>query len=198
MICIVDYGVGNLGAIGNMLKCLGVDAVVSGDISTIKSADKLILPGVGSFDYAVNQLRDLGLFGVLDHEAKVNNKPILGICLGMQLMTKFSEEGKQAGFGWVDAEVKKFQLEGLKVPHMGWNGVEHVNNVLTFDDDDERFYFVHSYYVDCKDPNDIMYNTTYGREFVSGFRKDNIIGVQFHPEKSHRFGMALLQKFCEL
>jgi glutamine amidotransferase len=197
MICIVDYGVGNLGAISNMLKCLGVDAVVSGDISTIEAADKLILPGVGSFDYAVNQLKKLGLFDVLDREATVKCKPIIGICLGMQLMAKSSEEGDQAGFGWVDAEVKKFSLEGLKVPHMGWNSVEYANNPLTFNND-ERFYFVHSYYVECNDPNDVMYNTSYGREFVSGFRKGNIIGVQFHPEKSHRFGMSLLQKFCEL
>lgn len=197
MICIVDYGVGNMGAISNMMKYLGVDAVVSGDVATIQAADKLILPGVGSFDYAVTQLKRLELFDVLDHEAKIKRKPILGICLGMQLMTKSSEEGEQVGFGWVDAKVKKFQLEGLKVPHMGWNGVEHANNSLTLNDD-ERFYFVHSYYVECKDPNDVMYRSNYGVQFVSGFRRGNIIGVQFHPEKSHRFGMSLLQKFCEL
>jgi len=198
MICIVDYGIGNLGAISNMLKHLGIDAVISGEISTIESAEKLILPGVGSFDYAVNQLKNLGLFDVLDHEATIKCKPILGICLGMQLMTQSSEEGEQAGFGWVDAKVKKLQLEGLKVPHMGWNVVEHANNPLTLKDDDERFYFVHSYYVTCDDENDVMYSTNYGRKFVSGFRRGNIIGVQFHPEKSHRFGMSLLQKFYEL
>ena len=197
MICIVDYGVGNLGAINNMLKYLGVDAVISSDVSMIEAADKLILPGVGSFDYAINQLKRLGLFDVLDREVVVKCKPIIGICLGMQLMTKSSEEGNQAGFGWVDAEVKKFSFENLKVPHMGWNIVEHVNNPLILHDD-ERFYFVHSYYVECNDLNDVMYSTSYGRKFVSGFRKGNIIGVQFHPEKSHRFGMFLLQKFCEL
>ncbi|QRV25192.1 imidazole glycerol phosphate synthase subunit HisH [Marinomonas foliarum] len=197
MICIVDYGVGNLGAINNMLKYLGVDAVISSDVSMIEAADKLILPGVGSFDYAINQLKRLGLFDVLDREVVVKCKPIIGICLGMQLMTKSSEEGNQAGFGWVDAEVKKFSFENLKVPHMGWNIVEHVNNPLILHGD-ERFYFVHSYYVECNDLNDVMYSTSYGKKFVSGFRKGNIIGVQFHPEKSHRFGMFLLQKFCEL
>ncbi len=201
MICIVDYGVGNLGAIANMLKRLGKKVIITSNPNDIAAADKLILPGVGAFDYAVNELHRTNLYQVLDHLVMVEKKPILGVCLGMQLMTNFSNEGELQGFGWIDAEVKKFEFDQLKVPHMGWSKITHNGDkTLTFTNnlENERYYFVHSYYVSCNDPSDIMYTSTYGNEFVCGFNKDNIFGVQFHPEKSHRFGMQLLKSFCEM
>lgn len=197
MICIIDYGVGNLGAVSNMLKRLGIEVVTSGDPEVIARADKLLLPGVGSFDYAMERLHSTGLYTVLDHQVRSEKKPILGICLGMQLMCNGSEEGQLPGFGWIDADVTKFHLEGLKVPHMGWNHVAHRSSSLTTSSDRERYYFVHSYFVTCHNSSDIMYTTVFGNEFVSGFRRENVIGVQFHPEKSHRFGMELLRSYCE-
>ena len=196
MICVVDYGVGNSGAIVNMIRRAGFQVVTSSDPVTISSAAKLILPGVGAFDFAVEKLHESGLWDVLNELVVSQGKPILGICLGMQLMAKNSEEGECEGFGWVDANVKQFPKQKLKVPHMGWNTVSHQTSWLPPVDEDERFYFVHSYFVECNDPADVLFATYYGDKFVSGFKKNNIIGLQFHPEKSHKYGLSVLTRFC--
>lgn len=200
MICIIDYGIGNIGSIQNMIKKIGYESIVSSDENIIKKADKLLLPGVGSFDHAVEKLKENNLFEFLNTEVMINKKPILGICLGMQLMTNGSDEGKEKGFGWIDAYVHKFESNELKVPHMGWNliNIEKQNGLSKNLYDENRFYFVHSFCVKCNDEKDKLFCTNYGLNFVSGFSKDNIYGVQFHPEKSHKFGKRLLENFCKL
>jgi imidazole glycerol-phosphate synthase subunit HisH len=201
MITVVDYGMGNLGSISNMLKKLGMPSIISSNPADIAAASKLILPGVGSFDAGMDNLLHSGLLAALNERVLHEGVPTLGICLGMQLMTHRSAEGKRQGLGWVDAEVVKFRPTdpALKVPHMGWNGVKHMRtDPLTNGLPDEpRFYFVHSYYVQCHDPKDVLLTTSYGQEFHSAFRHDNVWGVQFHPEKSHKFGMNLLRNFAE-
>lgn len=185
-----------------MLAYLGIKSRISSDYSDIASADRLILPGVGHFQHGMEQLQQLGLLEILKKEVLVNKKPILGICLGMQLLTKHSEEGNMAGMGFIDAQTKKLALKesSLKVPHMGWNSVRfQKESVLTADISAEpRYYFVHSYYVECTNQEDILCTTNYGDDFVSGFQHNNIFGLQFHPEKSHKFGMELLANFCKL
>lgn len=202
MICIVDYGVGNLASIVNMYKHLGVSEVtISGEKEEILCAKKVILPGVGAFDKGMNQLESRGLIDVLNQKALIEKVPFLGICLGMQLMTKGSEEGKSNGLGWFDAFTHKFgNMDGLKVPHMGWNFVRPINGAKYFlvPQKKYRFYFVHSYYVKCENDNEVMFKTKYGTEFDSGIHKHNIYGMQFHPEKSLHFGMDVLRKFSEL
>ena len=190
---------GNLGSITNMIKKLGYDSEVSSDISKIKNADRLILPGVGSFDEGVKNIEALGIVDLLNERVLEEKVPILGICLGMQLMTKRSEEGLSNGLGWVDAETKNFKSSNLKIPHMGWNKIHHVKGSNLFNEleSEKRYYFVHSYYVDVNDDADILTTTPYTHDFVSSFEKDNIIGCQFHPEKSHKFGMSLLKNFIE-
>jgi glutamine amidotransferase len=199
-IVIIDYGMGNIGSIVNMFKYLGIDALVSSDKEIISSADKLILPGVGNFDRAVENINSLNLDDTIKEMALVKKVPFLGICLGMQLMCKESEEGKLIGLSLVDAVVKKFNFSkdsNLKVPHMGWDYVDKQKESTIMNDLDNRskFYFVHSYFVSCEDVSDVLTYTTYGKEFVSSFEKDNIIGVQFHPEKSHRYGISLFKNF---
>jgi len=192
---------GNLGSIKNMLKKIGVESVITNDHSLIENASKIILPGVGAFDRAMKNLKELNIIEILNKQALINKVPILGICLGMQLLAKDSEEGNLHGLGWIDASVKKFNLDkNLKVPHMGWNIAlqqkKHVlfENMYTV----PRFYFVHSYYFKCNNPEDILANTDYGGEFTSAVSKNNIMGVQFHPEKSHKFGMKLLENFAKM
>jgi len=202
MITIVDYGIGNMGSLANMLKRIGVSSSIETDPELLLKADKIILPGVGSFDTAMNQIARLpGLREVLNHKALKEQVPILGICLGMQLLTNSSEEGECLGLGWIDGSVKLFpQKNGLKVPHMGWNiakpnfGHQITKNISP----QTRYYFVHSYYVDVTDPKNSAMKTSYGLEFDSAITKENIIGLQFHPEKSHRFGMKILQNFCDI
>ena len=185
-----------------MLAYLGIEARISANHADITSAERLILPGVGHFQHGMEQLGHLGLIDVLKREVLENNKPILGICLGMQLLTKHSEEGNLAGLGFVDAQTKKFELKDatLKVPHMGWNTVEFKKDSLMSSglSTNPRYYFVHSFYVDCANQGDILCTTHYGQEFVSGFQHQNIFGLQFHPEKSHKFGMELLANFCKV
>ena len=202
MIIIVDYGLSNLASIQNMLKYLGVTNVkISSDINEINNAKKIILPGVGSFDNGMNNLKKFGLIDVLNKKALADKIPFLGICLGMQLMTKSSEEGKLKGLGWFDAETKKFNIsKDLKVPHMGWNYVKSTNDKNNFLKKDKkyRFYFVHSYYVEASNKEQVLFETKYEINFHSAIQKDNLIGMQFHPEKSLHFGMDILERFSKL
>ena len=199
MIVIIDYDMGNIGSIMNMIKKAGGNAVCSSDTNVIKNAEKLILPGVGAFDKGMNNLKELGIIELLDKKVIEEKTPVLGICLGMQLMTKKSEEGELNGLGWINAETKRFVFndKSLKIPHMGWDNITIQKQDMIFEETEEnqRFYFVHSYYVDCYETNDILCKTNYGREFVSGFRKNNIFGFQFHPEKSHKYGLKLIKNF---
>lgn len=204
MIVIVDYGMGNLGSILNMLKKIGAEAIISSDVDIIKNADKLILPGIGAFDTGMKNLNGLKIIPILNNKVISEKTPILGICLGMQLLTKSSEEGILPGLGWINAQTIKFKFDeknnNLKIPHMGWNTVHLSKNSPLFKEmfDEPRFYFVHSYHVVCDDEQDILTQTYYGYEFASAVQKDNIMGVQFHPEKSHKFGMKMLKNFAEL
>lgn len=201
MIVIVDYGMGNLGSIVNMLKKIAVKAIVSGNAEVIAAAPKLLLPGVGSFDRAIERIHELGLKSVLDEQVLVSKKPILGICLGMQLLTRSSEEGKLPGLGWLPADTLRFPaMPNLRIPHMGWNMVVPATpSQLTQNlPKESRFYFVHSYHVRVDNENHSILKCQYGVSFDAAVQKDNIYGAQFHPEKSHRFGMHLLQNFAHL
>jgi len=204
MIAIIDYGVGNSGSIVNMLKKVGVKSTITNDRSEITAAEKIILPGVGSFDTGIKNLKEGGLIDLLTEQVIDKKKPFLGICLGMQLLAGESEEGSEKGLGWLDATVKKFDFNGdslnLKIPHMGWNYVKGNKNhrLLNNLDDKSRFYFVHSYHVNCNQPDDTLLTCSYGFDFTCGVQHENIMGVQFHPEKSHKFGMQLLKNFSEL
>lgn len=203
MITIINYNVGNLGSISNMLNYLGIPNKIGTNIDDIINATKLILPGVGSFDYGMKQLRQSGIKDHLEHKVNLMQTPILGICLGMQLMCKSSDEGEQTGLGWFDASVEKFDLKKMdrdrSVPHTGWNGVSVTNSHWVSDDlpSDLRFYFVHSYHTVCNQKSDEWMTSTYGYPFASAIAKENKIAVQFHPEKSHKFGLAILKRFAE-
>lgn len=200
MIAILDYGVGNLKSIYNMFKKVGIESIITSDIEAIKKANKYILPGVGSFDYCITSLKNTSFFDTLEKEVLESKKPILGICLGMQLLTNSSQEGKEKGLGWIDAQTIKFDFEDkrLAVPHMGWNKSCPINTDNIFKGlEENRFYFVHSYYVVCNDERDVLATANYGKIFTCSIHKDNIYGVQFHPEKSHKFGMQLLKNFGE-
>lgn len=199
MIAIVDYGMGNLGSIVNMIKKTGHECVITSSCIEINNADKLILPGVGSFDAGIINIQQLGIMDALNNKVLVEKTPILGICLGMQLMTNGSEEGVREGFGWIKADTKKFISNTFKIPHMGWNTINHTKDSKIFSEieHEKRFYFVHGYYVDCHNNQDTLTTTSYINEFTSSFEKDNIVGVQFHPEKSHKFGMNLIKNFIE-
>jgi glutamine amidotransferase len=204
MITIIDYGAGNIKSIRNMLKKIGVESTISNIPDEIRKADKLILPGVGHFDYGMNSLVRSGLIDVLEETVINNKKPLLGICLGAQLLGNSSEEGVEKGLGWIDMEVVKFDVSKIeaqfKIPHMGWNEIEvHQSSTLLANLEKEaRFYFVHSYHMETKNSKDILTTTHYGYDFVSGVKRDNIYGVQFHPEKSHKFGLQMLTNFSEL
>jgi len=202
MIVIVDYGMGNLGSMLNIFKRMGVPVSIESDPERIARAHKLILPGVGTFDAAMDRIgRVPGLREVLDMKALSECIPILGVCLGMQLLTYGSEEGSLPGLGWIPGAAYRFpNAAGLKVPHMGWSNVVPIStNSLTVDlGEDARFYFVHSYYVRAEDSAHVLLRTRYGIEFDSGICRANIFGLQFHPEKSHRFGMKLLRNFANL
>lgn len=201
---IVDYGMGNLLSIQNMLKKLGQSSLISNDHDIIAHASKLILPGVGAFDRAMENIHSMGLLEILNRKVIEDKTPILGICLGMQLMTKRSEEGNVLGLGWFDAETIKFKFpdKKLKIPHMGWNYVKPQGENQSLLDNNtteqQRFYFVHSYLVKCADEQDIMATTEYGGQFTCAINRAHIYGVQFHPEKSHKFGMGLLRKFIDI
>jgi len=187
-----------------MLRYLKIDAIISSKIPDIENADKLILPGVGSFDDGMKKLHTSDLIPALQKKVIEQKTPILGICLGMQLFTKKSEEGNLLGLGWIDAETIRFRFNDnptrLKIPHMGWNRVMINDRTTIFKnaDEDVRFYFVHSYHVVCQHKKNILTTTMYGYDFASSIQSENIYGVQYHPEKSHKFGMNLFQNFAEL
>lgn len=203
MIAIVDYGMGNLGSVKRKLDRIGAKSIITDSPNAICSAERLILPGVGHFTKAVNNLKEKGLWEPLQHEVLDCEKPIIGICLGMQLMAKFSEEGNTEGLGWFDAQVIRFRISNpikYKIPHIGWNNINIKKDYELFKDVDlfTGFYFVHSFYIKCKNEDDILCFTEYEYPFVSGIKRKNIIGLQFHPEKSHEAGEQLLKNLISL
>jgi glutamine amidotransferase len=201
MIVIIDYGIGNLGSIANMLKQIGAQAEVSAEPKQIEQADRLILAGVGAFDAGMQRLNDLGLIPLMERKALEQKTPLLGICLGMQLLTRGSQEGRLPGLGWLEAETLKFNFEDqaarLRVPHMGWNEIQVMTEhpLLAGLGEEPRFYFVHSYYVCCSQRGDVLATTDYGISFDSIVGRGNVLGTQFHPEKSHRYGRKILENF---
>ena len=202
MIVIVNYGSGNLGSMLNMFKKIGQEAVLGNTVEDIEKADKIILPGVGSFDAGMEKLNTSGLKEILNFKVLEKKIPILGVCLGLQLMTSKSEEGVLNGLGWINAETNKFKLDSnqFKIPHMGWNEIKIEKKCKLFEgmeEQENRFYFVHSYHLVCSVKEDILVSTHYGYNFACGVERANILGVQFHPEKSHKFGMQLLRNFSE-
>ena len=201
MITIVDYGVGNIASLVNMLDHIGVEAAASGDPAKILRAEKLILPGIGAFDHAMATLAERRLVEPLREAALVRKTPLLGVCLGMQLLGHVSEEGQSGGLGLIEAEVVRLAPDptaGYKVPNIGWCDVERVRGSMLFPDATaERFYFVHSYHMVCRDPTDSAATIDFSGSVTVAVSRGNVHGVQFHPEKSHRFGMRLLQRFAE-
>lgn len=204
MITIVNYGMGNLLSVQNMCKRIGAVCEITGDIDKINNAKKILLPGVGAFDAAVERIDSVGLREVLNAKALQEKVPVLGICLGLQLLTSSSEEGKLPGLGWIPAKTVRFQFpqpNGLKVPHMGWNEIHVVNQSALLNNlpEEPRFYFVHSYHAKADDEKYVLARTTYGYDFDSVITNgDNIFGAQFHPEKSHKFGMKVLDNFSKM
>jgi glutamine amidotransferase len=203
MLVIINYGLGNLASVLNMVRKVGGNGKISSDRNELLHASKLILPGVGSFDYGVNHLHSQGFFSIIQEMAS-KGIPILGICLGMQLLGNRSEEGRLDALGLIDAEFRRFSFENnsqkLQIPHVGWNYVSVVkeNLLIPNSGSEQRFYFTHSYHAVCAKEADVLATTTYGYTFTSAYSRDNIFGVQFHPEKSHRFGMALIKNFLKL
>ncbi len=199
-IAVVDYGMGNIGSVCKMLRFVGADPLVTSDPGVLSLADRIVLPGVGHFDRAIMNLRGLGLTEHLRHLVLEERKPLLGICLGMQLLCGSSEEGSLPGLGLLDAHVRRFEFPDstrLKVPHMGWCSISErkASPLLRGIDGRSRFYFVHSYFVACNDRRDVLAEATYGFPYVAAFERDNVTGVQFHPEKSHRFGIQMFRNF---
>ena len=204
MITIVNYGSGNINAIGNIYDRLCIPFKVASNPVDIIGAERIILPGVGAFDETMAILDSSGFRAVLDREVLENQVPVLGVCVGMQILAEKSEEGIHPGLGWIKGEVKKIDTNLLtekpKIPHLGWNSVKVSKQSELFNSIDEEmgFYFLHSYYFECDNPGDIMSTTFYGKEFASSVNHDNIYGVQFHPEKSHHNGVQLLKNFANL
>ena len=203
MITIIDYGAGNIGSVLNMIRHVGGQAEVAAGAAAVLAADKILLPGVGSFDNAMTRLAGLGLVEPLKARAQAGI-PFLGICLGMQLLAGASEEGRLGGLGLISGSVRRFRFDGvsakLKIPHMGWNRATSVrpHGLTQGLEEGGRFYFVHSYHFECIHAEDVLLRTTYGYEFTSGVQRGNVMGVQFHPEKSHRYGMQLIRNFVGL
>lgn len=204
MITIVDYGVGNINAFVNVYKRVNVPTKIARVASDLDDAKKIILPGVGHFDHAMAELIKSGMREKLDELVTIKKIPVIGICVGMQMMANSSDEGKLNGLGWIDASVKKFDETKIKqvtrLPHMGWNDVEPVMNNLLFKglEKDALFYFLHSYYFDCNHEDDILATSDYGGRFTCAANHENIYGIQFHPEKSHHYGETLLHNFAKL
>ncbi len=203
MIAIVDYGVGNINAFVNIYKNLNMDYKIARNRDDLVNITKLILPGVGSFDYAMIKLNESGMREKLDELVTVKKIPVLGICVGLQILAKSSEEGIESGLGWINGHIKKLDRIKLKknmpLPHMGWNNIDIKlkNHLVKNLDNNSRFYFLHSYFIEC-DNKDIIATTEYGEDFASIINHDNIYGIQPHPEKSHSNGIIVLKNFGEL
>jgi glutamine amidotransferase len=203
MIVITDYGIGNLQSVQRAFRRLGADAAISCEAQDLLTADKIVLPGVGSFAEGMTNLASRGFLPILNRKVRQEGTPFLGICVGFQMLTNRSEEGNAEGLGWIDAETKRFRFEGAgsryRIPHMGWNdlSVRTDDTLLSGLSAGSCFYFAHSYYVTCHDEGAVLATTQYGREFVSVMQKDNIFGTQFHPEKSQVNGLAVLRNFLE-
>ncbi len=204
MITIIDYGLGNIRAFVNVYERLNIKTKIASDSEGIKGASKIILPGVGAFDYAMSQLNASGMRDELELQVIENKVPIIGICVGMQMLGNSSDEGKLDGLGWIDGNVRLFNVNDIpfktRLPHMGWNTMTTTreSGLLEGLDDQSRFYFLHSYYFECSNREDIIATTDYGKTYVSGINKGNIYGIQFHPEKSHDNGIRLLHNFATL
>lgn len=202
MIAIIDYGLGNPGSILNMLKKQQIPAIITSNKSEINTSNHIIIPGVGAFDKGMGNLKEMGLIDILNEEVLIKKKPTLGICLGMQLMCNNSEEGELPGLGWVSAQVKKFRFidNSKRIPHFGWEEINiNKKSDLFFQlEKDARFYFVHSFHVNLENNDYKTASCDYGYSFSAAFQKDNIFGVQFHPEKSHKFGFQLLRNFVNI
>lgn len=204
MITIVDYGVGNIQAFGNIYKELGVQCSVAKNQFDLQKATKLILPGVGHFDFAMKKLKDSGMIPTLNELVQIQKIPVLGVCVGMQMMAKRSDEGVLPGLGWFDAEVKKIDTTSLQqktlLPHMGWNSVKQVKKNIFFDqiENSEEFYFLHSFCMKCNNIDNVVATANYGEEFAAIVQKEQIIGIQCHPEKSHQVGIYFLHNFAKL
>jgi glutamine amidotransferase len=204
MITLIDYGLGNIEAFANVYKKLNVPFIIARQADDLKSARKIILPGVGAFDYAMQRLDKSGMRGILEEIVLFRKVPILGVCVGMQMLAGSSEEGKMPGFGWIDAEVKKLDMASFSskacLPHMGWNDVTAVkpNGLFHGIGPVGQYYFLHSYFMHCRKKDDVIAVTDYGGEFVCAVNSDNIYGVQFHPEKSHHWGIQLLHNYARI
>jgi glutamine amidotransferase len=204
MITIINYGSGNISAIGNIYEQLKVPFKISNTPEEVKGAEKIILPGVGAFDETISMLDKSGFRSILDKEVLENKVPVIGICVGMQILAKSSEEGKLPGLGWINGVVKKIDKSLLthkpKIPHLGWNSIEVERMNLLFEgiNQEDGFYFLHSYYFECNNESDVLSKTFYGKSFASSVNNNNIYGVQFHPEKSHSNGVQLLHNFSKI
>ena len=204
LIAIVDYNAGNIKSIQNMLKRIGVKSIIANSIDQISNAEKLILPGVGHFDYGMSNLKKSEFVEILNRKVLIDKTPILGICLGAQMLGNKSEEGIESGLGWIDMDIIKFNKncmpEGFKIPQMSWNEIKikKTSQLLNGLDNESRFYFVHSFHMKANNSADILATSYYGYDFTSAIEKDNIYGVQFHPEKSHKYGIKVLENFAKI
>jgi glutamine amidotransferase len=204
VISIVDYGLGNILAFVNVYKRLNIPCAIARTASDLEPAERVILPGVGAFDHAMERLGQSGMRETLDELAQSRGVPVLGICVGMQILAQSSEEGSSPGLGWIKGRVRRLPADALKqrtrLPHMGWNDARPTSEGGLFRglETESRFYFLHSYYLDCEDRADVAAVTDYGIEFSAAVHRRNVYGVQFHPEKSHHFGSQLLKNFAEL
>lgn len=204
MITIVDYGLGNIGAFANVYKRMNIPATVARTASELEGAQRIILPGVGAFDHAMDLLDASGMRETLEEHVVQHKTPVVGICVGMQILAEGSDEGVRKGLGWIPGRVRQFPVagenRGLPLPHMGWNDVRPTGDQPLFRglEQDPRFYFLHSYYFECEQPEHVAATAGYGLEFSCAVRNGNIFGVQFHPEKSHHFGATVLKNFAEL
>jgi glutamine amidotransferase len=201
MIAVIDYDVGNISAVTNMLTRLGLPSKITSSANDLESAERLILPGNGSFDACMSGLRGSGLLPTIERRVLDDKVPLLGICVGAQMLGLGSEEGAESGLGWINHRVRRFQSSAtLRVPHMGWTDVEAANDrgrTLLGPLEEPRFYFVHSYFIEPHDPGDTVLTAAYGSSFAAAVGRENILGVQFHPEKSHKFGKQLLRAWAQ-
>ena len=204
MIAIIDYGLGNVRAFANLYTKSNIPFVIAKDTSDLENAQKIILPGVGSFDYAMQLLEASGMQETLSDMVLNHNVPVLGVCVGMQMLANSSDEGDLSGLGWIPGQVKKFESssvnEEINIPHMGWNNINPVitSGLMEGLDSNSRFYFLHSYYFNCENEDSLLATTHYGNEFACAVHRNNVYGVQFHPEKSHRWGAKILENFARL